>query len=356
MLQEDEHVREELAASGELYRGYTARIEEIHQRHARELEAVVEQYGWPGKNLVGEDGAAAAWVLLQHAIGSPKLLRECLPLLKCQAEKGGIARTHAAFLEDRICFFERRPQRYGTQFDWNIKGELVPWVLAEPERVDEWRESVGLGPLADRAQQIRKQIGAKEPADFRQRQKEMRSWAKSVGWYSDCGFAKQGAVRPERSADAKAIREIHEAAFPTPGEAALVEALRDHDRLQLSLVFEAYGMVLGHIAFSPVEIAGATIGSGLGPLAVRPEWQGQGMGGRLVTEGLAACRDAGRSYVVVLGEPSYYGRFGFVAASRWNLSNEYGAGDQFMILELRPGSIPSSGGLVRYGPEFDLVT
>jgi predicted N-acetyltransferase YhbS len=356
MLQEDERVRGELAASGELYRGYAARIEEMHQRHARELETVVEQHGWPGINVVGEDGAEAAWVLLQHAIGSPKLLRACLPLLKCEAEKGEIPRAHAAFLEDRICFLERRPQRYGTQFDWNIKGELVPWVLAEPERVDERRRSVGLGPLADRTQQIRKESREEEPADFRQRQKEMRSWAKSVGWYSDCGFAKQGAARPERSADAKAIREIHATAFPTPGEAALVEALRAHGRLQFSHIFEAYGMVLGHIAFSPVEIAGATIGVGLAPLAVRPEWQGQGIGDRLVKEGLAACRVGGRSYVVVLGEPGYYCRFGFVAARRWNLSNEYGAADQFMILELRPGSIPSSGGLVRYGPEFDLVT
>ena len=78
----------------------------------------------------------------------------------------------------------------------------------------------------------------------------------------------------------------------------------------------------------------------------------EGIGGRLIREGLAACERAGYGFVVVLGWPEYYPRFGFIRADRRGLGNEYGADEEFMVLELRSGSIPENGGLVRYGPEF----
>jgi putative acetyltransferase len=112
---------------------------------------------------------------------------------------------------------------------------------------------------------------------------------------------------------------------------------------------------VGYVAFSPVRIDEETIagiGLGLAPVAVHPDRQGRGIGGRLVREGLAACRRAGYGFVVVLGAPAYYRRFGFDRADLRGLGNEYGADEAFMVLELRDGAIPGRGGVVRYGPEF----
>ena len=78
--------------------------------------------------------------------------------------------------------------------------------------------------------------------------------------------------------------------------------------------------IIGYIAFSPVRVEGThepTPGVGLAPVAVLPEYQRQGVGSRLIREGLSACKQTGFSFVVVLGEPTYYHRFGFEPASRW---------------------------------------
>jgi putative acetyltransferase len=93
-------------------------------------------------------------------------------------------------------------------------------------------------------------------------------------------------------------------------------------------------------------------GLGLAPLAVTPDCQRQGIGGRLVRDGLAAAARSGAGFVVVLGHPGYYPRFGFRRAAAVGLSNEYGADEAFMVLELQPGSLPAGGGLVKYGVEF----
>jgi putative acetyltransferase len=159
-------------------------------------------------------------------------------------------------------------------------------------------------------------------------------------------------MRPEQPADADAIRAVHEVAFPTTAEGALVDALRRSGRLTLSLVAVVDGQIAGHVAFSPITVAVREVGQGLAPVAVLPGRQRQGIGGRLVREGLDWCRKAGVPLVVVLGSPAYYGRFGFGPASRWGLCDEYGGGAAFQAIELSPGSIPPGGGLVKYAPEF----
>lgn len=161
--------------------------------------------------------------------------------------------------------------------------------------------------------------------------------------------------RPERPADAASIRAVLEAAFPTPAEARLVAALRASGKLAVSMVACDGGGVVGHVAFSPV-VAGTESGLGLAPMAVLPAHQGKGVGALLVREGLASCVQLEAAFVVVLGEPEYYGRFGFRRASDAGLDNEYGADEAFMVLELRRGALPPGGGLVRYAPEFGLVS
>ena len=185
MIEEDKRVRAELVATGELFAGYAPRMAEVHRRNAEALEALIEEHGWPGRSLVGSEGAQAAWLVAQHAIAAPEFQRKCLSLLKEAVSRGEAEAAYVAYLEDSICFHERRPQRYGTQFDWDENGQLSPWTLEDPERVDAYRASVGLEPLAERIARLRvrqKAEGERAPADFRKRQREMESWAKSVGW------------------------------------------------------------------------------------------------------------------------------------------------------------------------------
>lgn len=162
-------------------------------------------------------------------------------------------------------------------------------------------------------------------------------------------------IRPETAADTDAIRGVHTAAFPTPAEAQLVDALRAAGKIAVSLVAEVDGTVRGHLLLSPVELCGVCAaggGLGLAPIAVEPAYQGRGAGSALICESMAAARRLGARYVVVLGEPDYYSRFGFETASRYGLANEYDAGDAFMVRLLRPGALPPEGGLISYAAEF----
>ena len=159
-------------------------------------------------------------------------------------------------------------------------------------------------------------------------------------------------IRSELPSDCAAISAIHLASFPTDGESKLVAALRAAGRLVVSLVAVEADAVVGHVAFSPVDLAGASGGIGLAPVAVLPEFRRRGIAAQLIREGVARCSRAGHAFVVVLGEPAYYSRFGFRAASGWGLHDEYGGGDAFQALELQPRSIPAAGGTVRYAPEF----
>jgi putative acetyltransferase len=168
----------------------------------------------------------------------------------------------------------------------------------------------------------------------------------------------EGVVRPETLSDLAAIREINLAAFDGPGEADLVDVLRRQADPFVSLVFEAAGRVLGHIAFSPVTLDrdGWSGIMGLAPMAVTPTRQREGIGSRLVPAGLEACRAMGVDGVVVLGHSAYYPRFGFRPASAFGLRCEYDVPDEaFMAQELRAGALEGRRGLVRYHAAFAAV-
>jgi putative acetyltransferase len=159
-------------------------------------------------------------------------------------------------------------------------------------------------------------------------------------------------MRPEQPVDVAAIHAVHAASFPTDVEARLVSLLRAAQRLLVSLVAEADGVIVGHLAFSPVSAATGAIGTGLAPVAVLESHGRHGIAARLIEAGLAACRSAGFRWAVVMGEPAYYARFGFRPASAFGLSDEYGGGPAFQVVELVPGGLPSGAGLVRYAAEF----
>lgn len=124
-------------------------------------------------------------------------------------------------------------------------------------------------------------------------------------------------IRSETSLDIPEIQTLVANAFENAAhsdgtEGAIVEALRATGALTISLVAERDGVISGHIAFSPVEINGQSVDwYGLGPVAVKPDQQRQGVGTRLIEAGLDEIKALGARGCVVLGDPAYYGRFGF---------------------------------------------
>src|SRR3954467_10065724 len=156
MAADDGAMRERLLEDGSLFDGYNPLMAIVHRRNGDRLGEMVDAHGWPVTPMVGEDGADAAWLVLHHAIGDPALQRRCLPLLEQAAARGEIPAWHPATLLDGIRFYEGRPQVYGSMFDWDESGCLVPWQIADAEGVDERRASVGLRRWPTRSQARRR--------------------------------------------------------------------------------------------------------------------------------------------------------------------------------------------------------
>jgi len=162
-------------------------------------------------------------------------------------------------------------------------------------------------------------------------------------------------IHQETPADIPGVRLVEEAAFGRATEADLVDLCRQHGTISLSLVEVREERVVGHILFTPVTLdppCPGWHGLGLGPVAVLPEFQRTGIGSRLMDTGLDICREQGIDFIVLLGDPGYYCKFGFIPASEFGLGNEYGAEAEFMARELKPGLLRGARGVVKYVPEF----
>ena len=182
---DDGAVRERLIEDGSLFDGYSPLMAIVHRRNGDRLGEIVDAHGWPGVSLVQEDGAAAAWLLLKHAIGDPVLQRRCLPLVEAAAAVGEVPAWQPATLLDGIRFYEGRPQVYGSVFDWDELGEMAPWPIEDADGVDERREAVGLPPLAEQIESVRAAAAAEgepSPADPAAHRRVAEEWARSVGW------------------------------------------------------------------------------------------------------------------------------------------------------------------------------
>lgn len=162
-------------------------------------------------------------------------------------------------------------------------------------------------------------------------------------------------IRPEEPRDLDAVRAVLIESFPSDLEARIVDALRRSGRLIVSYVAIENDRVVGHVAFSPVRAESGAAGVGLAPVAVIESRRGRGVGSALIEAALGACLTSGAGWAVVLGDPAYYSRFGFAAASRFGLRDEYDGGEAFQALELREGAMPIGAGLVKYAPEFNMA-
>jgi len=181
----DAETRARLASTGELFDGYNAEMEAVHLENAALLERAIDAIGWPGRAKVGDEGAGAAFMILQHAISRPDLQRRALELILEAIPEGQANALDAAYLSDRIAVFEGGEQTFGTQFDWDADGLLSPAPIRDPAGVDERRASVGLPPMAETIAHMRAGAAAEgqaAPADLEQRRADFETWARRVGW------------------------------------------------------------------------------------------------------------------------------------------------------------------------------
>lgn len=181
----DFKLRDKLIQNGELFNGYNAEMEALHNRNAQILNEIIGKIGYPTIEKVGEAANEAAWLVIQHSIGQPEFMRKCAVLLEKAVAENQANPQQLAYLSDRIAVFEGRLQLYGTQFDWDENGEMSPNRFDNAERVNQRRKSVGLNSLEEQIKIIRKQIAAenqKPPADLKERNKQAQEWRKKVGW------------------------------------------------------------------------------------------------------------------------------------------------------------------------------
>jgi len=177
--------RARLLESGVLLDGYSEEMEQVHLENATALERVLEDHGWPGVSLVGEEGAEAAWLVAQHAISRPDFQYYCLRWLRRTVASQDAPPWQEAYLADRIRINEQRPQIYGTQLDWDSEGELSPLPIEAPAEVDKRRAEVGLVPLAEAVELARHHAsdqGHQPPVDRENSRRQQQTWARKVGW------------------------------------------------------------------------------------------------------------------------------------------------------------------------------
>ena len=164
-------------------------------------------------------------------------------------------------------------------------------------------------------------------------------------------------IREERSDDVAAVREVNRRAFGQDQESNIVDALRTNGGALLSLVATVNGQVAGHIMYSPLTVAENVNGVALGPMAVVPEYQRQGIGTKLIEAGNRKIKDAGYPFIIVVGHAEYYPRFGFRPAIEYGIKCEWDIPDEvFMLLVLNEAKMQGASGLAKYRHEFSTIS
>jgi putative acetyltransferase len=164
-------------------------------------------------------------------------------------------------------------------------------------------------------------------------------------------------IREERPDDISAVRDLNRQAFGQDQESNIVDVLRANGAALLSLVATFKDQVVGHIMYSATSVGGNVMGAALGPMAVLPEFQRQGIGSKLIEVGNRKLKDAGCPFIIVVGHADYYPRFGFRPASKHGITCEWAVPhDVFMLLVLDEAKMKGVSGLAKYRHEFSSVS
>jgi hypothetical protein len=145
--------------------GRDARIEATYRANNQRLHAIFKQFGWPGKSIVGKDGANAVWLLVQHADEDKALQRRALHLLEEAVRKGEASKSNLAYLSDRVRINAGQKQIYGTQLEWPDADHPRPKPTEDPSNLNKRRAAMGLPPIEiylktslEAMQEIRKRL------------------------------------------------------------------------------------------------------------------------------------------------------------------------------------------------------
>jgi putative acetyltransferase len=171
-------------------------------------------------------------------------------------------------------------------------------------------------------------------------------------------------LRQETTDDIKEIYEVNLSAFGQDNEAKLVDALRNNSGVfvrELSIIAIHKNKTVGHILFTKINIRdennNLNASLALAPIAVRPDFQKQGIGGQLIRKGFEVAKELGFTSIIVLGHKYYYQKFGFTPAETWNIKCPFRLRDNgnFMAIELVTDALKNISGMVVYPKEFETV-
>lgn len=178
LVDRDHQMREVLLERGILADTYHSEMEKIHLANARILSEMIEKMGFPVLSNAGEKGVRLSWLIIHHAISWPSFMQEGLIQMRLAVADDDYIPELLAYIEDRVAYFEGRPQLYGTNLDW-IDGELKMSPVADPVHLDLRRKSLGLLPISE--------IGIaniieRPPKNPQQKELEFKIWLVKVGW------------------------------------------------------------------------------------------------------------------------------------------------------------------------------
>ncbi|MBK6365214.1 MAG: hypothetical protein IPF52_17760 [Saprospiraceae bacterium] len=178
-------LREKLVKSGQLSDGYNKDMKELHNNNTAILNDIIDTIGFPTTDKVGSEASEAAWLVIQHSIGQPLLMKKCVKLLETAVSEGKADAKSLAYLTDRIAVLEGKPQLYGTQYDWDNNGNMSPNLFDDIKKVNERRKSIGLNSVEEQTDIMRKQVicdNVLPSKDFEKRKQEIEQWKKHPGW------------------------------------------------------------------------------------------------------------------------------------------------------------------------------
>ena len=178
LVEKDHQTRNVLLEKGILNDSYHPEMEKVHLSNAKKLSELISKMGFPVLSNAGENGVKLSWLIIMHSISLPDFMKECLFQIRIAAGQNDYPLDLLAYLEDRICFFEGRPQLYGTSYDWD-QGELKRTPIEDIDGVDLRRKSMGLAPLSEMPLENELSRPPKDPVE---KAREFRLWLVKVGW------------------------------------------------------------------------------------------------------------------------------------------------------------------------------
>lgn len=178
LVDKDLHLRNVLSERGILNDAYHPEMEKVHLANAKALKRLIDKMSFPTLSNAGPDGVRSSWLIIHHAISLPHFMKESLIQMRLAAAEKDYPLDLLAYTEDRVAYFEGRPQLYGTSFDW-IDGELRPTPIEDPEKLEVRRRSLGLPSFKSAFPGE-----GRPPKDPESKAKAFSEWLKRVGWRS----------------------------------------------------------------------------------------------------------------------------------------------------------------------------